>query len=82
MLEEQEKVMKELELVQTPLFMALSSESDIADIKIAKEYFQSVKSKDKKIQNYANTHHHMMWLDGEWQRVEQDMYGFIRDRIK
>jgi len=37
--------------------MALSSESDIADIKLAKESFQAIKSKDKKVQNYANTHH-------------------------
>jgi len=66
MLEEQEKVMKELNLIQSPLFLALSSQSDIANLKVAKDSFQSISSKDKKIQTYANTHHHMMWLDGEW----------------
>ncbi len=49
MLEEQEKIMKELESVNCPVFMALSSQSDISDLKLAKEAFNKFSSKDKKI---------------------------------
>ena len=49
MMEEQEKITKDLENVITPVFMALSSQNDVVDLKKAKEAFERIGSKEKKM---------------------------------
>ena len=49
MMEEQEKISKEMKNIITPVFMALSSQNDVVDLAKAKEAYERIGTKDKKI---------------------------------
>jgi hypothetical protein len=46
--------------------MILSDSNEFIDIEEAKKAFAGVKTEDKTIQTFHDTHNFMLWLDQEW----------------
>ena len=62
--------------------MIVSEKDSLADPQAAKKAFEGINTKDKKIITYPESEHYLMQLDGEYQRVELDVYEWLKDRYK
>ena len=68
--------------ILTPTLMILGDKDNIIDQNTAKQAFEKINTSDKKLVTLKDAHHHIMWLDGEYQRAENEIYTWIKERVK
>ena len=81
-MDEQHLAIKKANEIITPTLMLISEDDSFADINVSTKVFEELGTSDKKLITYAGTDHYMVWLDGQYQKVENDAYNWIRDRFK
>ena len=62
--------------------MILSDKDKITEPALSKKGFLEINTTDKRLAVYGDTDHYMWWLDGEWQRMENEAFVWMKDKIK
>lgn len=81
MMDEQHEALKMMSKIQTPTQMIISDKDKVTDPNVSKKAFLEIDTTEKKLAVIGGTDHYMWWLDGEWQRMENEAFVWIRDKI-
>eukprot|EP00347_Sterkiella_histriomuscorum_P004763 403359202 len=82
LLYDQEQVQENMKSIDTPTLMIIGGKDSNTNPQLQKDTFEKIPIQDKKLIEYKDDDHFLLWYDGVQQKVQEDSLKWLQSRFK